>query len=52
MAVGTREERRVESDVPSKFCLFIIFLCCGDVGTVLVWAFAGDEARPLGSVQG
>ena len=41
-----------ESDVPLKFCLLIIFLCCGDVETVLVWAFAGDEARPLGSVLG
>ena len=39
-----------ESDVPLKFCLLIIFSCCGDVETVLVWAFARDEARPLGAV--
>ena len=41
-----------ESDVPSKFCLLIIFSRCSDVETVLVWAFAGDEARHLGSVLG
>ena len=41
-----------ESDVPSKFCLLIIFHFCGDVETVLVWAFAGDAVPPLGSVLG
>ena len=41
-----------KSEVPSKFCLLIIFSCYGGAERVLVRAFAGDEARPLGPVLG
>ena len=41
-----------KSEVPSKFCLLIIFSCCGDAKMVLVRAFAGDEARPFSPVLG
>ena len=41
-----------KSEVPSKVCLLIIFSFCVGAKTVLVRAFAGDEARPFGPVLG
>ena len=36
-----------KNEIPSKFCLLIIFLCCGDAERVLVRAWSLRASSPL-----